>query len=161
MERGGRVAENYEKATVEIYELDSAEDFDAFLVSFKKKGGIVVEKRRGLSFYYCVDDVEVTRRPPTATGRVQAVARIRLSLLSGGERDAPPWELPPYALRVSTKSIEETTSRFYPGVGDILVPRSSYSPGSVDEHGGRSNPGANDARGLSDRVRVQRPRLGV
>ena len=57
IERGGRVAENYEKETDEIYELDSAEDFDAFLVSFKKKGGIVVEERRGLSFYYCVEDV--------------------------------------------------------------------------------------------------------
>lgn len=148
IERGGRVAENYEKETDEIYELDSAEDFDAFLVSFKKKGGIVVEKRRGLSFYYCVDDVEVTRRPPTATGRVQAVARIRLSLLSGGERDAPPWELPPYALRVSTKSIEETTSRFYPGVGDILVPRSSYSPVPLTNTAGVRIP-ARTTRGVS------------
>lgn len=126
VEKRGRVGENYEKEVDETYELDGAEDFDPFLVAFKRKGGIVAERRRGLTFYFEVRGVEVTRRPPTASGKVQVVATISLALLKESSTLDPPWTLAPYAFRVSTRSVEETTSKFFPGTGDLLYPHGGY-----------------------------------
>ena len=123
MEKRGRANENYEKVVDEVYELDSADDFNAFLLAFKKKGGITVERRGIFAYYFTVESVEIERRPPMATGKVQAVTTITLSLLKSSEGLIPPWELAPYSFRVSTRSIEETTTRFYPGVGDITYGR--------------------------------------
>ena len=85
LEKRGRVGENYEKEVAEIYELDSSEDFDAFLVAFKRRGGLVIERRGALAFYFTVEGVEITRRPPTASGRLQVVATLTLSLLTQSE----------------------------------------------------------------------------
>ena len=127
LEKRGRVGENYEKEVAEIYELDSSEDFDAFLVAFKRRGGLVIERRGGLAFYFTVEGVEVTRRPPTATGRLQVVATLTLSLLTQSPELKAPWELAPYAFQIATRSVEETTSQFYPGTGDLLYPHGSWS----------------------------------
>lgn len=128
IEKRGRANENYEKEVDEVYELDSADDFNAFLVSFKRKGGTVVERRAGLAFYFAVDSVDVERRPPTANGRVQAVATVRLSLLKESRELIAPWELAPFRFRVTSALFEETSTRFYPGVGDLVYPRGSYAP---------------------------------
>ncbi|MBQ9370650.1 MAG: hypothetical protein IJU03_00490 [Thermoguttaceae bacterium] len=124
----GRVSENYEKEYDETYELDAASDFDAFLVSFKKRGGLVVERRNGLTFYFKIDSIAVERRPPTSSGKLQVVATISVSLLKTSETTIAPWELPPYDFRVSARSLEETTTRFYPGVGDLIYGGGSSNP---------------------------------
>ena len=112
IEKRGRVGENYEKEVDEIYELDSAEDFDAFLVSFKRRGALLIERRGGLAFYFTVEGIEIARRPPTASGRVQVVATLTLSLLTQSPELKAPWELAPYAFQIATRSVEETTSQF-------------------------------------------------
>ena len=124
----GRVGENYEKEYDEIYELDSADDFDAFLVSFKKRGGVVIERRGALTFYFKLDSIALERRPPTSSGKLQVVATIAVSLLKASDTTVAPWELPPYDYRVSARSLEETTSRFYPGVGDLVFASGSANP---------------------------------
>ena len=125
IEKRGRANENYEKEVDEVYELDSADDFNAFLVSFKRKGGTVVERRAGLAFYFTVDSVDVERRPPTANGRVQAVATVRLSLLKESRELIAPWELAPFRFRVS--SVRAAPARQYggriPGREDDLFAR--------------------------------------
>ena len=128
LEKRGRVHENYEKEVDEVYELDSADDFNAFLVAFKKKGGVVVERRNGLAFYFTVESVAIERRPATATGAIQAVATVTLSLLKESNELIAPWELPPYAFRMRTIAVEETTRRFYPGVNDLVYPQGSFEP---------------------------------
>lgn len=141
LEKRGRAGENYEKEVDEIYELDSADDFNAFLVSFKRKGGLLIERRGGIAYYFTIDGVDVTRRPPTATGRVQAVATISLSLLKQTSEAVAPWELAPYSFRVSTRSLEETTTRFYPGTGDLLYPRGSWTSAPLCNTAGVRIPG--------------------
>lgn len=148
IEKRGRVGENYEKEVDEIYELDSAEDFDAFLVSFKRRGALLIERRGGLAFYFTVEGVEIARRPPTASGRVQVVATLTLSLLKQTSELTPPWSLAPYAFRLSTRSTEETTSRFYPGVNDLLYPHGSFSPAPLCNTAGTRIP-ARTTRGLT------------
>ncbi len=148
IEKRGRVGENYEKEVDEIYELDSAEDFDAFLVSFKRRGALLIERRSALAFYFTVEGIELTRRPPTASGRVQVVATLTLSLLKQTSELTPPWALAPYAFRLSTRSTEETTSRFYPGVNDLLYPHGSFSPAPLCNTAGTRIP-ARTTRGLT------------
>ncbi len=147
-ERRGRVAENYEKEIAELYELDSANDFNAFLVSFKRKGGMLIERRGGLAFYFTIDEVELERRPPTASGKLQVIATISLSLLRQSENLAPPWALAPSSFRVSTRSTEETTSKFYPGTGDLLYPHGLFTAAPLCNTAGARIP-ARTTRGLT------------
>ncbi len=128
IEKGGRADENYEKDVDEIYELDSADDFNAFLVTRKKKGGAVVERRGGLTFYFTVESIEIKRRPPMANGRVQVLASMTLALLKQSETLIAPWELAPYDFQASAALVEETTTRFYPGVGDLVYPKGRFTP---------------------------------
>ena len=125
IERRARVTDNYEKETEEVYELDSAEDFNAFLVAFKRRGGVVVERRGGLVFYFTIESIAIERRPPMASGKLQATATLTMALTTRGPTLVAPWELPPTAYRVSTTTLEEPASRFYPGVGDLLFPNGS------------------------------------
>ena len=148
LEKRGRVGENYEKEVDEVYELDSAEDFDAFLVSFKRRGALLIERRGALAFYFTVEGIEIARRPPTASGRVQVVATLTLSLLKQTSELTPPWSLAPYAFRLSTRSTEETTSRFYPGANDLLFPRGSFSPAPLCNTAG-TRISARTTRGLT------------
>lgn len=126
IEQGARVRENYEKEFEEVYELDSADDFNAFLVSFKKKGGTLVERKNGVAFYFTVEGVDLERRAPTPTGKVQVVARVTLSVLKRSSELIPPWELAPYRFRATTSQLETTSTQFFPGVGDIVWPQGTY-----------------------------------
>lgn len=128
LEKGGRADENYEKDVDEIYELDSADDFNAFLVTRKRKGGTVVERRAGIAYYFSVAAITIERRPPMANGRVQVVVRMTLALLKESAALIAPWELAPYNFRASAALVEETTTRFYPGVGDLVFPKGSFAP---------------------------------
>ncbi|MDO5310101.1 MAG: hypothetical protein Q4G03_11510, partial [Planctomycetia bacterium] len=128
IEKSARATDNYQKTVEEIYELDSAEDFDPFLISFKKKGGVLIERRRGLAFYFTVENVEMTRRPPSPAGKLQVVATVTLSLLKQSEEELAPWNLPPYDFRIRTSGRDETVRRFYPGQGDILFPHGAFEP---------------------------------
>ena len=128
IEKGGRADENYEKDVDEVYELDSADDFNAFLVTRKKKGGTIVERRGGLAFYFTIESIEIERRPPMANGRVQVVASLTLALLKQSDVLLAPWELAPYNFRASAALVEESTTRFYPGVGDLVYPQGRFTP---------------------------------
>lgn len=127
-DRSARVVDVHEKEIEEVYELDSELDFDAFLVSFKRKGGVVVEYRQGIAFYFTIERVELRRRPPMASGKLQVEASITLSVLRRSNRLIPPWELAPFRFKVATASAETTTSQFFPGVGDLLHPQGSFQP---------------------------------
>ena len=78
LEKGGRADENYEKDVDEIYELDSADDFNAFLVTRKRKGGTVVERRAGIAYYFSVAAIAIERRL-MHNYRVQVVVRMTLA----------------------------------------------------------------------------------
>lgn len=127
-DKRARATETYSKEIEEVYELDSAEDFDGFMVSFKKKGATLVERRYGISYYFTVDGVELERRPPMPNGRFQVVATTTVSVLKRSKELVPPWELAPYRFRVTTGLIESATTQFYPGVGDIAYPQGTFAP---------------------------------
>ena len=128
IDKGGRAADNMQKEVDEVYELESANDFNAFLASLKRKGGTVIERRNGLAFYFTVEAIDVERRAPMPNGRVQVVATLTLALLKQSKNSIPPWKLAPYRFRTSSALVEETTQRFYPGVGDLVCPHGSYDP---------------------------------
>ena len=152
IERRARVTDNYEKETEEVYELDSAEDFNAFLVAFKRRGGVVVERRGGLVFYFTIESIAIERRPPMASGKLQATATLTMALTTRGPTLVAPWELPPTAYRVSTTTLEEPASRFYPGVGRRPAP---------NEYCGNKARRALDPRPLAPRIFIQRARLDL
>lgn len=126
-DKRARAAETYSKEIEEVYELESADDLDAFMCSFKKKGATLVEVRRGVAFYFTVDSVELERRPPMPNGRFQVVATIAVSVLKRSKELVAPWELAPYRFRVVTALTESSTTQFYPGVGDLWFPHGAFT----------------------------------
>lgn len=111
--------DTYEQTWLEVYELDSIDDFNDFLFACKKKNTMVAEKKGNRYVYFIVDSNNITKRQPMPGGRVQVELTIKLRYFRSLEELLAPWELPAFNFRMSGGLVEESASKFYPGDDDL------------------------------------------
>lgn len=119
--------ENYEKTYVEIYELDSIDDFNDFLFACKKKNTMVAETKGNGFVYFIVDSNSITKRQPMPGGKVQLELSIKLRYFRSLDELLAPWQLPAFNFHITGGANEESASEFYPGDDDIWLAEDSES----------------------------------
>ena len=119
--KGGSAAENWTKEITEVYQLESIDHFNEFLLSLKRKNGCIAEWAGNKLVYFIIDSVNVTKRSPQPGGRVQVEVGTRMRALDSRDNLDAPWFLPPFNFHVSSAINEESASQFYPGDDDIML----------------------------------------
>lgn len=133
--KSASAAENYTKEYVEVWELDSIADFNPFMFSRKRKNSFIAEWSGSSLAYFVVESNSLTKRQPMAGGKVQVECTIRLRHLEDMDELKAPWQLPPYAFRISSATNEESAAQFYPGNDDIWLELSNEPADFVNTAG--------------------------
>lgn len=137
MVKDGGANDDYTKTLVEIYELDSIDDFDPFLFSCKKKNQLIATTGSdGKIYNYVIDSNNISKRQPMPGGKFQIEMTLNLRFLETWDELYAPWELPAFNFKTSQGICEESSTSFYPGYGDLLYGESSDAYPLVNTAGG-------------------------
>lgn len=123
-EKGATAAEEYIKDVLQIWELDSVDDYNLFVFSCKRKNCFVAEWAGNSLAYFIVESCNITKRQPMPGGKIQCEVNYKYRHFEDMDELKAPWELAAYNFRIGAATNEESAAQFYPGDDDIWLEQS-------------------------------------